>query len=419
MLTPATSAVDHCPAMGHRSAVVLGGDGLKEPLRQAGIEIVEAKGKPEADAVLVGWYREFTMDDLEAACHAVFGGAILYSSSQSVFFASADGRALGTSRAICAMISSVTGVTEQVVGKPSLTGLRCAARRLGVAPQHLAVVGDDPELEMAMARRAGALGIAVTTASTRRTTSPRCPRSSAASHRRGCGRADHPVARRSLPPHRERIRTGMTTTTASLRPSAHPGVLADLVPGSSLLRDTLLVVGGAGLTGLCAQVSLHTPLSPVPFALQTLAVLLVGTALGTVRGAAAMLLYLAAGVAGVPWFAHHTHGLGGPGFGYVVGFVLAAVLGQTEDVNSRNCPTTGRTYLSTTQGFLRTPMNSSRHRDFQFGLGDSEPAKAALMPTPRNGRSAAHWMLRESRLPREAAGPRLRSLLSAPLLDGL
>ncbi|WUR84331.1 HAD-IIA family hydrolase [Streptomyces phaeochromogenes] len=163
MLTPATSAVDHFLAMGHRSALVLGGDGLKDPLRRAGIEIVAPKGKPKADALLAGWYPEFTMDDLEAACHAVFDGATLYSSSQSVFFASADGRALGTSRAICAMISSVTGVTEQIVGKPSLTGLRCAARRLGVDPHRLAVVGDDPELEMAMARRAGALGIAVTT----------------------------------------------------------------------------------------------------------------------------------------------------------------------------------------------------------------------------------------------------------------
>ncbi|MFI7294791.1 HAD-IIA family hydrolase [Streptomyces sp. NPDC050121] len=163
MLTPATSAVDHFLATGHRRVLVLDGDGLKEPLRQAGIEIVAPKGKLEADAVLAGWYREFTMDDLEAACHAVFGGATLYSSSQSVFFASADGRTLGTSRAICAMITSVTGVTEQVVGKPSLTGMRCAARRLAVDPHHLAVVGDDPELEMAMARRADALGIAVAT----------------------------------------------------------------------------------------------------------------------------------------------------------------------------------------------------------------------------------------------------------------
>ncbi|UUU19115.1 HAD-IIA family hydrolase [Streptomyces sp. DSM 40750] len=163
MLSPATSAVDHFLAMGHRRVLVLGGDGLKEPLRQAGFEIVASKGKPDADAVLVGWYREFTMDDLEAACHAVFGGATLYSCSQSVFFASAEGRALGTSRAICAMISSVTGVTEQIVGKPSMIGLRCAARRLRAAPQDLAVVGDDPELEMAMARHAGALAIAVAT----------------------------------------------------------------------------------------------------------------------------------------------------------------------------------------------------------------------------------------------------------------
>jgi NagD protein len=136
---------------------------LIRPLREAGIETVAPKGRPEADAVLAGWYREFGMDDLEAACHAVFGGAKLYSASQSVFFASAEGRVLGTSRAICAMITSVTGVPEHVVGKPSLDALRCAGHRLGAAPSDLAVVGDDPELEMAMAHRGGALAVAVTT----------------------------------------------------------------------------------------------------------------------------------------------------------------------------------------------------------------------------------------------------------------
>lgn len=115
-------------------------------------------------------------------------------------------------------------------------------------------------------------------------------------------------------------------TTATLQPLARPGVLADCIPGSALLRDTLLIGGGAGLTGLAAQVSLQTPLTPVPFTLQTLAVLLTGAALGTTRGAASMLLYLAAGAAGVPWFAGHSHGAGGPAFGYVVGFVLAALL---------------------------------------------------------------------------------------------
>lgn len=112
-------------------------------------------------------------------------------------------------------------------------------------------------------------------------------------------------------------------STASLAPARL--VLADLVPGARL-RDALLVLGGAGLTGLAAQVSIHTPLSPVPFTLQTLAVLLAGAALGTFRGVLSMAIYLLAGAAGVPWYADHGHGWGGPSFGYVVGFVAAAGL---------------------------------------------------------------------------------------------
>ena len=100
-------------------------------------------------------------------------------------------------------------------------------------------------------------------------------------------------------------------------------VLADLIPGARL-RDALLIVTGAGVTGAAAQISIHTPLSPVPFTLQTLAVLLVGASLGSVRGLLSMSLYLLAGVAGVPWFAGHGHGWGGASFGYLIGFLLAA-----------------------------------------------------------------------------------------------
>lgn len=102
-------------------------------------------------------------------------------------------------------------------------------------------------------------------------------------------------------------------------------VLADIIPGS-WVRDVALVGAGAGLTGLAAQVAIHTPLSPVPFTLQTLAVLVTGAALGSVRGLLSMLLYVAAGAVGVPWFASHSSGWGGPSFGYVVGFVVAALV---------------------------------------------------------------------------------------------
>jgi ribonucleotide monophosphatase NagD (HAD superfamily) len=105
----------------------------------------------------------FTMPALEAACQAIWDGAELYSCSQTPFFAVAGGRALGTSRAISAMIRSLTGCGLRVVGKPSLDALRTAADRLGLPAARLAVVGDDPHLEVPMAHRGRALAIAVRT----------------------------------------------------------------------------------------------------------------------------------------------------------------------------------------------------------------------------------------------------------------
>jgi len=163
LLTPASSAADVFRRRGYRRVLVLGTDGLIDPIAAAGMEIVPPVGKPMADAVLAGWFREFTMDNLEAACHAVWGGARLYSCSQSLYFATADGRAIGTSRAISAMIRDLTGARVSIVGKPSLDALRSAGHRLGVKLRELAVIGDDPSLEIPMAHRGGALAIAVNT----------------------------------------------------------------------------------------------------------------------------------------------------------------------------------------------------------------------------------------------------------------
>jgi biotin transport system substrate-specific component len=104
-----------------------------------------------------------------------------------------------------------------------------------------------------------------------------------------------------------------------------PRVLGDILPGG-LVRDAALVLGGAAMTAVAAQVSVPLPFTPVPLTLQTFAVLLVGASLGTVRGVMSMLLYLLVGVAGAPVFSNGSSGWGGPSFGYVVGFVVAAAL---------------------------------------------------------------------------------------------
>ncbi|WP_263170458.1 biotin transporter BioY [Streptomyces sp. SCSIO ZS0520] len=119
----------------------------------------------------------------------------------------------------------------------------------------------------------------------------------------------------------------MSLAASPARPGA---VLADLLPASSTararVRDLVLVVSGAALTGLAAQISVPVPGSPVPVTGQTFAALLVGTALGARRGLLSLVLYTLVGMAGVPWFAEGSSGASAPSFGYVLGMLLAATL---------------------------------------------------------------------------------------------
>lgn len=101
-----------------------------------------------------------------------------------------------------------------------------------------------------------------------------------------------------------------------------PGVLADALPAGRLAA-VATVAAGAGVVGLCAQVALPLPGTPVPLTLQTFAVLLVAAALGPARGIAAIAVYLVAGAAGVPWFAP---GASVASTGYLVGFLACAVV---------------------------------------------------------------------------------------------
>ncbi|WP_227487951.1 biotin transporter BioY [Brachybacterium subflavum] len=115
-------------------------------------------------------------------------------------------------------------------------------------------------------------------------------------------------------------------TAAALSPR-HP-VLADaLNRHRSLGVDAALVVAGAAIVALLAQVEI--PLPVVPITGQTLGVLLVGAALGARRGAAALTAYMVAGLAGAPVFAGFSGSLAAvmtPSFGFVLGFIPAAYL---------------------------------------------------------------------------------------------
>jgi biotin transport system substrate-specific component len=110
-----------------------------------------------------------------------------------------------------------------------------------------------------------------------------------------------------------------------MNPEAAPAIPA--TSRASVLRRSLSIGLATLIVALSAQVMVPVPFSPVPMTLQPLAVLAVGGLLGWSAGVAALLLYLALGVMGLPVFAGGGSGLPhllGPTGGYLLAFPVAA-----------------------------------------------------------------------------------------------
>lgn len=104
--------------------------------------------------------------------------------------------------------------------------------------------------------------------------------------------------------------------------------IADLWrPGSkslSGLYDISLILCGSALLGLSAQIAIGWP---VPFTMQTFAVLMIGALFGARLGSLTVLAYLIEGAAGLPVFSLGRGGMPillGPTGGYLFGFIAAA-----------------------------------------------------------------------------------------------
>jgi biotin transport system substrate-specific component len=102
------------------------------------------------------------------------------------------------------------------------------------------------------------------------------------------------------------------------------------VVGRSYLVPAASVLLFAALTAVAAQISAPLPFTDVPLTLQPMVVLIGGLALGSRLGSASQILYLAAGIAGLPVFAASAtlppgpFRLIGPTGGYLMAYPLAA-----------------------------------------------------------------------------------------------
>jgi HAD superfamily hydrolase (TIGR01450 family) len=132
------------------TAVVLGGDGVLEALAARGVTVV-----PEgpADAVVVGLTRTFTYDALTIAATAVRNGARLIGTNEDATYPTPDGLVPGAG-AILAAVTTASGVTAEVAGKPHRPTADAIAARVDRNDLRV-MVGDRPSTDGALAAQLG------------------------------------------------------------------------------------------------------------------------------------------------------------------------------------------------------------------------------------------------------------------------
>ena len=93
------------------------------------------------------------------------------------------------------------------------------------------------------------------------------------------------------------------------------------------IYDLVLISISAALITVCSWISI--PIGPLPFTLQTMAILAVMLTTGGRRGTVSIIVYLAMGACGMPVFAGFKGGVtafAGPTGGFLIGFVIAALI---------------------------------------------------------------------------------------------
>jgi glycerol-1-phosphatase len=148
-----TSAIATARVLAERevaSAFVVGEDGLRSALTDAGLTILD--GEPDAvDVVVVGWDRTATYDSLRIASVLVQRGATLVASNPDASYPAPDGSAWPGAGALLAAIETASGAQGEVIGKPHAPIFEDALRRAGGGTP--LVVGDRMDTDIAGARR--------------------------------------------------------------------------------------------------------------------------------------------------------------------------------------------------------------------------------------------------------------------------
>ena len=148
----------------HRSAYVVGTPGLVEDARAAGLRIDEES----PDCVLLGYDSTLTYAKLEIACRHIFAGKPYYATHPDRTCITQHGLIPDIAAIIAACEAVTTIPPTRVLGKPSPEMVEVALRRIGggATVETTAMVGDQLDTDLTMARDSGLVGVLVMTGET-------------------------------------------------------------------------------------------------------------------------------------------------------------------------------------------------------------------------------------------------------------
>ncbi|MBI2512754.1 MAG: HAD-IIA family hydrolase [Opitutae bacterium] len=164
--TSALAVIDHLRAQhpSFRRLFVLGTPSMLAQFREAGFELTDDSAADAPDAVVVGFDLTLVYARLCRAAWWVKQGQPYFATNPDFVCPTDQPTVLVDCGSICAALQAATGRAPNLVfGKPDPSMLDGILRRHRVAPEAVAMVGDRIYTDIAMARRARALGVLVLT----------------------------------------------------------------------------------------------------------------------------------------------------------------------------------------------------------------------------------------------------------------
>jgi HAD superfamily hydrolase (TIGR01457 family) len=134
---------------------VVGENGLKQELREAGLQIVPTFCAEKATHVVAGLDRKLSYAKIAAALRALLKGADFIATNADITFPTEEGLSPGAGATLGALAGCSRRKPRITVGKPSPAMVKIAMALIGTTPKETSIVGDRLDTDIAVGRKLG------------------------------------------------------------------------------------------------------------------------------------------------------------------------------------------------------------------------------------------------------------------------